>query len=621
MERLALAKVLLSHFAELHDAGVAHRDVSDHSLWLERPSKVSISGFLTAYFPEAETVGPLRDTLRAGKTVLPEDSEIGAGEPSDPFRRDVYLLGVVLHHVLFLRLPRQEDELFLWEPPTDVECVPELAAWFSRALNLIPTERFANARAMLEGLTALTVGRASGAGIDLRAFEPYRTDLIPMVVYPIEENLKQGQSHLYKSTIGGRTASVKVWYGRKPDVKRPEETHQLQTFLEKARLLKTQPCSSLAEVIDFGISDAGTFLALLWLEGRSFDEAAGACTSGRQLAELCRRLVKAALHLHGMGLQHGDLSPSNVVVEGDNVRFLDAIDMAPGGDALPVTPAYAPTDHEAVALDQRDCYAVAKMCEEGLRRAVAWEGLDPAPVLLEIGRCLSRELRVYALDRIDDALAVLLNPPAISGGPTLTVRVRQLTSRQVLAGDNGAFHVGVSVENARRPDQQPHVVVSLSGVRKRLVIHLKAETLDFASQRMQEMAAQSVRANGVPGGCDAAGCCGTRSGSGGRRDQVVGRSGSPAGSLVGDGAGAPADFSGWRSHCRLMKRRKTNCLRSVVRRRGPKLCGAPSWTPKRPRYRKLKSPHRWRAKWGAATSCASPTGRKASPWTMNPMQR
>jgi serine/threonine protein kinase len=487
LERLALAKVLLSHFAELHDAGVAHRDVSDHSLWLERPSKVSISGFLTAYFPEAGTVGPLRDKLRAGKTLLPEDSEIGAGEASDPFRRDVYLLGVVLHHVLFLRLPRQEDGLFLWEPPTDVECVPELAAWFVQALDLIPAERFANARAMLEGLIALPMGRASGSSIDLRVFEPYRTDLIPVVVYPIEENLKQGQCHLYKSNVGGRSVSVKVWYGRKPDVKSPQDTHQLQSFLEKARLLKSQPCSSLAEVIDFGISDAGTFLVQLWLDGQSFDAAAAACTSGRQLAELCRRLVKATLHMHGMGLQHGDLSPSNVVVLGESVRFLDAIDMISGGDALAITPAYAPVDHEAVALDQRDCYAVAKMCEESLRRGVAWEELDSAPVLLEIGRCLGRELRVYALDRIDDALGVLLDPPAARGGPTVAVRVRQLTSRQVLAGDNGVFHVGVSTEKVRRPEQQPNIVVSLSGVRKRLVIHLKAATLDFVSQRIQEI--------------------------------------------------------------------------------------------------------------------------------------
>lgn len=485
-ERLVLVKVLLSHFADLHDSGVAHRDVSDHSLWLERPSKVSISGFLTAYFPEAGTVGPLRNSLRASKAVLPEDSEIGQGEASDPFRRDVYLLGVAVHHVLFLRLPPQEEGLFLWETPKDIECDQEVGAWFAQSLELAPAERFANARAMLNALNALSVGRPSVAGVDLRVFEAYRSELIPMVVYPIMENLKQGYSHLYKSTVGGRSVSVKVWYGRKPDPKRPEETHQLLGFLDKARLVKTQPCASLAEVIDFGISDAGTFLVQQWVDGLGLAQAAGACTSSRHMLELCHRLVKATLHLHGLGLQHGDLHPGNILVEDSKVRFIDAIDMVPGSDATPYNPAYTPTDYEAVALDQRDCYAAAKVCGELLDQVSVWEELDPTPVRQEIQRCLSRELRVYALDRIDDALGLLLTPPPARTGTSLVVFMRQLTVRSTLAGDNGNFHIGVTAENVRNR-QQPHVVVSLTGVRKQLLVLLKATTLDFVSLRIREL--------------------------------------------------------------------------------------------------------------------------------------
>jgi hypothetical protein len=274
-------------------------------------------------------------------------------------------------------LPRQEHGLFLWEPPAGVECDPGLADWLAQALELSPAERFANARDMLDALNALPLGRPSAAGVDLRAFEAYRSELIPMVVYPLLENLKQGHSHLYKSSVGGRPISVKVWYGRKPDPKRPEETHQLQMFLDKARLVKTQPCASLAEVIDFGISDAGTFLVQQWVEDQGLQEVAGACASGRQMLELCHQLVKATLHLHSLGLQHGDLHPGNVVLEGGVVRFIDAIDMVPGGGAAPYNPAYVPADHEAVALDQRDCYAVAKMCGELMDRREAWEACSP----------------------------------------------------------------------------------------------------------------------------------------------------------------------------------------------------------------------------------------------------
>ncbi len=288
-ERVNFVKVLLSHAADLHDLGVAHRDISDHTIWLERPSKISISGFLTAYFPELGTVGSLRDQLRASKTILPEDYEIGQGEASDPFRRDVYLLAVVIHHILFLQAPKQEDSLFVWNSPTDFEVDPQLSTWFETALDLIPAGRFSDARTMLNSFNTLSLGYPEKTGIDLRRFEPYRSELIPMVIYPIEENIKQGISHLYKSTFSGESVSVKVWYGRKPDIKRPEEALQLQNFLDKARLIKSQPCSSLAEVIDFGISDAGTYLVQKWLNGEFLNDAVKSCHVGRELILLCKK--------------------------------------------------------------------------------------------------------------------------------------------------------------------------------------------------------------------------------------------------------------------------------------------------------------------------------------------
>jgi len=482
-DRLALAKVLLSHFADLHDAGVAHRDISDHSVWLESPSKVSISSFLTAYFPEIGTVGPLGGNLRAGQTLLPEDSELGQGEHSDAFQRDVYLLAVAAHHLLFLRLPPRLEGLFQWESPSGGDCDPGLANWFTKSLDLVPSARFPNARSMLNALNGLMIDHPSRVDLDMRVFEPYRSDVMPIVAYPLEENLKIGHCHLYRSTIGGCLVSVKVWYGRRPDPKRPEETHALKMFLEKARLVRTQPCISLAQVVDFGISDAGTFLVQHWIEGANVIEVGAACTTLQEVLLLCHRLVRATRHLHGLNLWHGDLHPGNILVVSDEVRFIDAIDMLPSGACEPHSPAYAPADYEALSPEQRDCYAVAKLCGELLDCAPAIEGNDPALVRDEINLCLDRNSRVHALDRIDDALQQLLNPPLPDTGPSIIVHMRQLTAPVSLAGDNGQFHVTVGVDRIRKE----HVEMSLSGVRRRLVILLNPKTLDLASLRVVDI--------------------------------------------------------------------------------------------------------------------------------------
>ncbi|HGG3852492.1 helicase [Salmonella enterica] len=487
-ERVNFVKVLLSHAADLHDLGVAHRDISDHTFWLERPSKISISGFLTAYFPELGTVGSLRDQLRASKTILPEDSEIGQGEASDPFRRDVYLLAVVIHHILFLQAPKQEDSLFVWNSPTDFEVDPQLSTWFETALDLIPAGRFSDARTMLNSFNTLSLGYPEKTGIDLRRFEPYRSELIPMVIYPIEENIKQGISHLYKSTFSGESVSVKVWYGRKPDIKRPEEALQLQNFLDKARLIKSQPCSSLAEVIDFGVSDAGTYLVQKWLNGEFLNDAVKSCHVGRELILLCKKIVRAVLHLHAMQLQHGDLHPNNILIEVGDVRFIDALDIPCSGENIIFTPAYVPTDYESLPMEERDCYAVAKVCNEILEHDVNWEGIDPSALLNEIRSCMGRDFKIYSLDRINDEIEMLINPPQINEGVRLSVLMRQLTSSQKLINDNGVYHISISEERVRSPKQQPHIIVAFAGVRKQLQIYLKATQLDFAFLRTKDIA-------------------------------------------------------------------------------------------------------------------------------------
>lgn len=486
-ERILLVKVLISHVADIHDVGVAHRDLSDHSIWMEMPSKISLSGFIAAYFPENATVGKLRDTLRAGKTILPEDSDLGAGEASDPFRRDVYLLGAISHGLLYLKPPKEESGIYIWEPHSNDIYDGKIDEWLSCALELIPSDRFPNARSMLNAFNSIQFATQPTAGVDMRTFETYRTHVNPLVVFQIQENIKQGHSHLYKSSIGGIAVSVKVWYGRQPDPKKPQELHDLQSFLEKARLIKGQPCKALPEVIDFGLSDAGTFLVQKWVEGIPLSDLLADEIKISDALNLCLKLIKTTQHIHGLDFHHGDIHPLNIMINVEDVIFIDALDLLPAGLQAPFNPAYSPVDQESVPVNQRDCFAVAKICDEILNKVDNFDGVSLSTVREEINACLNRNSKVYALDRICDALSLLISPPTINSENLISIGLKRFSSKTTLVGDNGKFYVKVFIDEKGNNRNSPSVVITISGVRKRLFINLQPETFEPTRINIQDI--------------------------------------------------------------------------------------------------------------------------------------
>lgn len=467
-ERLGIVKVLVSHFANLHDLGVAHRDVADHSVWLERPARVSISGLVTAHFPQIGTVGGIRDVLRAGGVSLPEDAKgLGEGTASDPFRRDVYLLGVVCFYLLHLKWPPKDAGVHFWEETPGNEFGLETARWLKKSLELSPGDRFANAREMLNALTKITLGPASETGLDFRVFEPFKTELLPNVVFRSEEEVKHGHSHVYRSIVGGQNAVVKIWYSIRPDPKRSEESHQILSFLEKARLLKAQKCSSVPNVIDFGLSPAGLYLVQSWAEGSSLQELYPERRSTREALDLCQAVIEATLHLHAVNLEHGDLSPSNIIISGQHVDFIDVLDIFPGGGRKLYNTSYSPAEYDSLPITERDCFAVATICGELLGSASP-DVIDVADVLNEIGICLKRELHVYRLDRILDAVKraiVEQEKPTIR---EFKVQLRNQTTPFDIAADNGSYHVGV-FEDKQRPGMARLYV---AGVRQQVLLSI-----------------------------------------------------------------------------------------------------------------------------------------------------
>jgi len=468
-ERLGLVKVLISHFAELHDINVAHRDIGDHSIWLERPTKVSISGLITSYFPEAGTVGGLREALRAGSCLLPEDVKgLGEGTASDAFRRDVYLLGVVSHYLLFLHWPSKDAVLGVheWKEVPENPYGSEISSWLSRALDLIPSARYANAREMLNVLAQMRTTSISHPGLDFSAFEPFKTEALPYSIYRMEEELKHGHSHVYASSLGGQKVVVKIWNQLRPDPKHVEESHQLLAFLEKARLLKAQKCDVVPELLDFGLSPAGPYVVQTWAQGIPLDVTLKDKRSFEDAIQLCKRLIEATLHLHALQFDHGDIGPSNIIVDSERINFI-----FPGGGRKPYNPAYAPSDYENLPIAERDCFAVARVCED-IFAASAPTTRDSSTILTEIRACITREPGIYRVDRILEAIQKFLSVPQVAR-PTITIQTKAVKEVYEMVADNGAYHVGV-FEDKNRPGIGR---VTISGIRKQLILSIDLKSL------------------------------------------------------------------------------------------------------------------------------------------------
>lgn len=486
-DRLSIIKILISYFADLHDIGVAHRDIGDHSIWLERSAKVALSGFITAYYPEANTIGSVRDLVRAGRAKLPEDTKEFGELVSDPFRRDIYLLAASAYNILYGKKPMGDMGYYEWQAPETDAFEGKLAAWFKQGLNLDPIARFVNARKMLDALNNIHPLSTENAGIDLKAFEPYRTDTMPIIDYRVIEELKRGTPHIYKSESNGRPCVVRIWYTLQPDKHKTDSNFKLLGLMERAWRLKSQGVEPITTVLDFGISSMGAFIVNEWAEGEEWTcliEQPPSLQVGLQIAQ---SLVRAVDFIHSQGIVHGDLHPKNVIVRIDiahpEVKMIDAIDYK-GDKSQPYNPAYTPRNTSS-PLDQRDRYAVAKMVAELLQKIQEIHGSEERidRVIKQAMDVCINEITTLSLDKLQDTIDAALSPPVVEQLPKYQVIIPRISFPNDILSDNGIYYV--QIQRDRYKDSEHLVVVS--GVRESLWLNLDTNSNELKRISLRDL--------------------------------------------------------------------------------------------------------------------------------------
>lgn len=448
-ERLALVKVVLHKFAELHDLNVAHRDVGEHSIWIDRPSRVTLSGFQAAYFPELRTVGAFRDKVKVEQLVLPEDTR--NSQFSTPYRRDVFMLGVTAHQMLFGEKPPKIDGVFRWSPRRQSEFASTVDEIVARAIHEDPEVRFANAREMLEALNASQLAEPT-LTIDLKAFDGYQAETKER---DYDETVRFADSNEYvcfRSTNARGDYLVKVWYGVEPDSKQTDFSFNLLAFLEKARAVRGLEKAGLAKVFDFGLSRGSLLLVTEWVEGLSVARWLESSPALEARLSVCRLLAKAVARLHSLNLAHGDVHPENIIIGGaaDPV-LIDVLDFRKSGqDAY--TTAYLPQNYKALGPAERDRYGLAAVMVDilGSTRAEPGRGEFPLPrVYEELASLISAET-LSTLEPLSSALSkAMFDVPPAERQFTVVVPNLAYSSTPVgtLLSDNGRFYIHTQSDN------------------------------------------------------------------------------------------------------------------------------------------------------------------------------
>jgi serine/threonine protein kinase len=355
--RISLARLLLHHCAELHDLGVAHRDLGDHCIWIHVPDKVSISGFATSSFPEQKTVSQIRNTIRAGADRIPE--ELFQVE-SNNFRKDVYLLGSLVHQILLGEKPKLEENLPVWQTPNPPRFEP-FWGWFKRALEWDPQERYEDGRVAFDEFQRCAK-KPEPFNLCENDFREFKKAYLPMPGQSGDTILR----HEERSIVFRRGDRLfKLWSEAKFSHGASANNVHLLNFLSRIQKLRQSKIPAQQEIIDFGVTSFGSYVELSWEEGRSLEEFDGSGFDDETCVRFVRSLVGVVADLHRCEVYHGDLTPGNILLlEGGrgslNVRLIDLVDFAPlGSDRR--TPAYLPPEGEDATTPGCDGYALRKI--------------------------------------------------------------------------------------------------------------------------------------------------------------------------------------------------------------------------------------------------------------------
>ena len=317
--RMDLLESLMAAGATLSSAMVAHRDLGEHSVWIDlERRRVSLSNLVAARIPGATTAGRNLPNLARGAILDPSKDETEILKEVDPIRSDVHAfayagLKILLGPAARLNL---DDEIPIYAISdsviSDAGIGPALNEWFGTALETDLSTRYAScADAHSELIAALTKDRNGGSQDQLA---PYRRDVPCFLDYQQHEMI----AHTRPGTLEWRTnrgsgspTRSRLWLAQSKG-----RDKAYLDFVRRGAALSVLPPAIAPRIIECSLDAYGPFLCVEEVVGKKLSQSVDAMSllDCDGITTFIRKLAHALLTAHELGLSHGDFSPSNIIV-------------------------------------------------------------------------------------------------------------------------------------------------------------------------------------------------------------------------------------------------------------------------------------------------------------------
>lgn len=401
VDRITIVMGLLTIVAELHRANVTHRDLGPRAIWVGGNSDLALTGFMSCQLPDKTTVMDWLKDLRGYAGFLPEDV---SGSPSTGRQRDVYSCAYLATQVLTGEVPKASDiEATIAALPSELM---NLGDWVRRGLSADPSLRFASAAELMDAF-AVVVEAGPADGFDPTLLDRFETIDVPYARWPLSSVISStSQKQVYAHVKEAETVMVKVWMSWLRGRSMQSDCALLKLLLSVDQLIDA-PLKGLPRFVERGLSPLGVFVVYERSEGTPLAELKLLPeNAGLELAADLLRTVNA---LHDRNCEHGDISPSNVLVNVDerSVCLIDPFDISPVGDGTARTPSMLPDNWELLPQAEIDRFAALKAAQMLL--ALDLSGAAQA-LQLELGAELKKpviESLQYALAKVSQAVESL----------------------------------------------------------------------------------------------------------------------------------------------------------------------------------------------------------------------